>query len=126
MAQFTDTQKTLIKANLGYSNLDSLGEQSTSVIILNNFLNREFDVSFINEVQSQLTKLGLIETELDNIISSSKISKADVVEFNVKDGASYVYTRGSNLVKYLGALCGVKVQYNKYNADSKSVSKLSY
>jgi hypothetical protein len=123
---FTELQKTLIKASLGYSNLDSLGEQSTSVILLNNFLARDFDVSFINEVQAQLTKLGLIEAELDSIISSSKISKADVVEFNVKDGASFVYTRGSSIVKYLGALCGVKVQYNKYNSNSNSVSKLSY
>ena len=79
MAQFSTLQKTLIKANLGYANLDTLGEYSTSLALLNNILDRDFDASFITEVQAQLTKINTVETELDNLVTSSKISKADVV-----------------------------------------------
>jgi hypothetical protein len=123
MAQFSEGTKTLIRANLGYSNVDTLGDDTISVTLLNDILARDYDVSFINEVQAQLTKIANIDLELDNLVSSSKIKKADVVEFNVVDGASYVYKRGSSVVKYLASLIGIKPLYNRFMGGN-SVSKL--
>ena len=124
MAQFSTLQKTLIKANLGYANLETLGEYSTSLALLNNILDRDFDASFITEVQAQLTKINTVETELDNLVTSSKISKADVVEFNISGGSNFIYNRGSSLVQYLGRLIGVEALYNKYSQTSNKVSKM--
>jgi hypothetical protein len=93
-------------------------------LLLNNILDRDFDASFITEVQAQLTKINTVETELDNLVTSSKISKADVVEFNISGGSNFIYNRGSSLVQYLGRLIGVEALYNKYSQTSNKVSKM--
>ncbi len=123
MATFTDTQKTSIRAYLGYANLDALGQNTLSVTSLNDRLNFDYSSSFISHVNQVLFDLASVDTEKRNSLSKTHLVKADVIEFNYGQKMKTLDQLGSQYVKDLASLIGVPILYNKYSGGG---SKTSY
>ena len=123
MATFSETQKTKIRGYLGYTQSNALGSLSMQEQTLNDYLGRNFDSSYITEVQTVITSLDSVNTSITSLLASANIIQADVVKFDNTSGVANLNERGSKLVKKLASLIGVRVLFNEFKS-STSVSTL--
>jgi hypothetical protein len=121
MANFSETQKTKIRGYLGYTQSNALGSLTIQEQNLNDYLGRDFDTSYITEIQTILTSLDTVNTNITTLLASANIIQADVVKFDNTSGVSNLNERGAKLVRKLASLVGVKVLFNEFK-NSTSVS----
>lgn len=113
MTAFTTTQKTSIRNYLGYGEVDQLGQGGSSVIALNNTLNRtDFDSSYITLIDGILTKLAAVETAMSEMVGKAKLTKADVLEFNYSGNYKHLIAEGTRLTQQLAGNLGVQILRN--------------
>lgn len=126
MATFTEAQKTKIRGYLGYTQSNALGSLSMREQTLNDYLGRDFDASYITEVQTALTSLDNVNTSITSLLASANIIQADVVKFDNTSGVANLNERGSKLVKKLGSLIGVTVLFNEFKSSTSVSTMVGY
>ena len=115
--KLTQEQKETILYKLGY-NHDSAYNAYTD-------LDRDYWTITVNRMDAIVNELDSVDMLLVEARTDSMAVKADTTELDFVQHITHLEREGSKLLRELGSLVGVEIQFNKYSGRSSHTGKSS-